>query len=341
MKSTTTSLYHAPRQRTIQLSTPEEVTLAYQLFLGRDPENTDVVNNLCQTAQTPNQLREIFLQSPEFLQRMTEVLQKPQAIRHRHPFTLPKIPVETVVTDDTMDQMFERIHKQWEHLGQTEPYWSVVTQPQYYQAEFEAHREQFYTSGNYTSQIFLATLRRCGVNPNQLQTCLEVGCGVGRVTAYLADVFKKVIAADISGQHIAIAQHHLQSKEIHNVEFQHWHNVQQIRQLPQVDAILSVITLQHNSPPVMAWMLKALLSQLRSGGVAYIQLPTYRNGYFFEVERYLQSTPPNTLEMHFLPQQDVFRIMTEAGCHCLEVREDGMVGAEDQMLSNSFVFQKT
>lgn len=322
------------------MSTPEQVTLAYQLFLGRDPENTDVVNNLCQTAQTVKQLRDIFLKSPEFIQRMGEVLDKPQAIRHRHPFTLPKIPVETAVSDQAMDQMFERIHLEWEHLGKTEPYWSVVTQPQYYQAEFASHSEQFYTSGKYSADVFLAALRRCGVNPAQLSICLEVGCGVGRVTWALAAAFNKLIAADISRYHLNLAESYLNGKGVQNVEYQHWHRVQAIRQLPMLCAIFSVITLQHNPPPVMAWMLKELLGKLRPGGVACIQLPTYRNGYVFEVERYLHSTPPNTLEMHYLPQPDVFRIMTQAGCHLLEVREDGMVGAEDQMLSNTFLFQK-
>lgn len=111
-------------------------------------------------------------------------------------------------------------------------------------------------------------------------------------------------------------------------------------QLPQVDAIFTVITLQHNPPPVMAWMLRTLLSRLRPGGVAYLQIPTYRNGYMFEAERYLHSTPPTTLEMHFLPQHEVFRVVDQANCRCLEVREDGMVGDENLMLSNSFVFQK-
>ena len=125
-----------------------------------------------------------------------------------------------------------------------------------------------------------------------------------------------------------------------NVSYQQLATLDQLSQLPQVDAIFSLITLQHNPPPIMAWMLRTLLSSLRPGGVAYFQLPTYRTGYLFEVERYLHSAPPNTLEMHYLPQHEVFRLVAETGCLCLEVREDGMVGAEDQMLSNTFLVQK-
>ncbi len=320
--------------------TKEEAVLAYRLMLGREPENEDVINNLCQNTHTLVALSEVFLKSPEFQQRIGEALNQPQSIRHRHPFTLPKIPVETEVSNEVMEQMFKRIHREWENLGQTEPYWSVVTQPQYYKVEFESHREQFYTSGNYSCQIFLASLRRCGVNPADLQTCLEVGCGVGRVTNYLAASFANVIAADISSHHLELANQHLKSKKVNNVKLQHWNTVKLIDQLPMVDSIFSVITLQHNPPPVIAWMLQRLLCKLRSGGVASIQIPTYRNGYLFEVERYLQSTPPNTLEMHFLPQYDVFKIVEEGNCICLEIREDGMVGDEDKMLSNTFLIQK-
>ncbi len=320
--------------------TKEDIVLAYRLMLGRDPESEDVVNSLCQNTQNSHALRDVFLKSPEFQQRMSELLKQPQAVRHRHPFTLPKIPVETEVSGEALDQMFERIHKEWDHLGTTEPYWSVVTQPQYYQSEFEAHREQFFKSGNHSCQVFLAALRRSGVNPADLNTCLEVGCGVGRVTGFLAGAFSKVLACDISKPHIDLAHQHLQSKGVQNVELVHWRTVQQILQLPQVDAIFSVITLQHNPPPVMAWMLSTLLGHLRSGGVAYIQIPTYRNGYIFEAERYLHSTPPNTLEMHFLPQSDVFKIIEASSSQCLEVREDSMVGDEQKMLSNSFLIQK-
>jgi protein-L-isoaspartate O-methyltransferase len=280
------------------------------------------------------------MSSPEFMRRMGSALEKPQASRHRHPFNMPQIPVETQVSTEVLEQMFKRTQKQWEHLGDTEPYWSIVTQPQNQMAQFDQHKEQFYASGNGACQTFLASLRRCGINPAQLNICLEVGCGVGRVTSYLAEVFSKVIATDISGQHLELAKTYLAEKGIQNVELRHLHNIDQITEANQVDAIHSIITLQHNPPPVMVWMLSSMLSQLRTGGVAYVQIPTYKNGYLFESERYLASEPTDTLEMHYLPQPDIFRLIADANCVCLEVREDGMVADEDKALSNTFLVQK-
>ena len=320
--------------------TSEQVTLAYQLLLGRDPESLDIVNNLCQTVHSVPALRDSFTASSEFRSRMGEILDKQQTVQQRHPFHLPLIPVEAEVSDETLKKMFDRIKFEWTHLGEVEPYWSTITQPQYHLEQFEASRQQFYDSGKYVLDIFLAALRRSNINPSNIQSCLEVGCGVGRVSQFLAQFFPKLIAVDISMPHLLIAKTQVESLGLTNAEFVHLDDPRAMHQLPNVDAILSVITLQHNPPPVMAWILKNLLNILNPGGVAFIQIPTYRNGYLFEAERYLQTAQPNTLEMHFLPQHEVFRIISESNSICLEIREDSMVGDETQMLSNTFLIQK-
>jgi 2-polyprenyl-3-methyl-5-hydroxy-6-metoxy-1,4-benzoquinol methylase len=318
----------------------ETIRLSYKLFLGRDPENEEVVLNIKQNVRTIDELREVFYKSAEFQARMGHILKETPQIRHRHPFNFPSIPVEVNVTEDVLQKMFERIHQEWEFLGEKDPYWSVVTQPHYHLDQFEGHREEFYASGKYSSDIFLAALRRNNINYNHMQTCMEVGCGVGRVTSHLAAHFPKLIAADISKHHIDLATQHLASQNITNVEFMHWSDLYALNNLPQVDCVMTIITLQHNPPPIIAWILKKLLAALKPGGVAYFQIPTYRNGYLFEVERYLHSEAPKSLEMHFIPQFEIFDIINDSGCSCLEVREDTMIGDEDKMLSNTFVVQK-
>jgi SAM-dependent methyltransferase len=271
---------------------------------------------------------------------MGEVLDKNQHVQLRHPFHLPNIPVEVDVTNDILVRMFNRIKHEWEFLGNTEPYWSTITQPQYHKDQFEGNREQFYNSGKYVVDLFLASLRRNGINPEKISTLLEVGSGVGRVTQHLARNFKNIIAADISSAHLEITKSQMRDQNIENVQYLHWSDPRQVQGLKAVDAVLSVITLQHNSPPVMAWVLKNLLRALNIGGVAYIQIATYKNGYLFEAGRYLETSQPNSLEMHFLPQFEVFKIIEDSDCICLEIREDGMVGDESQMLSNTFLIQK-
>jgi SAM-dependent methyltransferase len=322
------------------LLTAEEVALAYQLFLGRVPENQNVVTNLCHTLNNTQELRDAFLKSSEFRSLMEDELHLQSESRQRHPFTAPLIPVEVEVSDDILDVMFSRVQREWVGLGEKEPYWSVLTQPEYTLQEFEQHRDQFFKTGNGLAYIFLSALRRNGVNPNLIETCLEVGCGVGRVTAHLAKNFNRVIACDVSKPHLDLAQDYLSKADINNVTLSQWKDLRSLHHLPKVDAIFSVITLQHNPPPVSAWILKILLNALRSGGVAYFQIATYRSGYLFEVERYLNLPPQDNFEMHFLPQKDIFKLISQANCSVLEVREDPLVGSEEVMLSNTFLVQK-
>ena len=295
----------------------DEVRLAYRLFLGREPENEDVVNNLCQSVHSIVQLRTEFYKSAEFLKYMGEILDSSKQVVSRHPFNLPAIPVEVQCSEEHLDNMFERIAGEWSSLGKEDPYWSIITQPQYHLDEFEGHREHFFNSGSHISNLFLASLRRCGINPNILESCLDFGCGVGRVSAHLSHIFPRVIGVDISEPHLELAKRFLESINNQNVDLIHLKHVGMVQSLPQVDLILSVITLQHNPPPVIYWLIKNLLRLLKPGGVAFIQVPTYRNGYLFEVEHYLNTPAPNTLEMHFLPQQDVFRAIDESECSCL------------------------
>ncbi len=318
----------------------ETVALAYRLLLGREPENAEVVNDLAHAVHSVAQLREVFLASPEFRNQMAELLERQDAAPQRHPFHFPAIPVEADATDDLLARMLTRTQSQWEQLGRSDPYWSVITQPHYRQEQFEAHRQQFQLSGKHSCELFLAALRRNGINPGSLRTCLEVGCGVGRVTRYLAQAVQQVVACDISSQHLELARQYLEGEAVTNVELRHWRGMDALDQLSPFDALYSVITLQHNPPPVMAWMLRRLLGGLASGGIAYFQLPTYRNGYLFEAERYLHIPSLPTFEMHVLPQAQVFGIVQEAGCVCLEVREDSMCGDEDRMLSNTFLVRK-
>jgi len=322
------------------MTTREDVVLAYRYVLGREPENDDVITNLCQTTRTPDEVRGVLLRSAEFIKFAGDWVKNPVAVRFRHPQNLPKIPVDVQVSQSVLERMFARIQGQWTQLGLSDPFWSVLTQPQYRMQEFSQNQEEFLASGKSIHETFLATIRRCGLSTQNLRVCLEMGCGVGRMTHYLAGSFEKVIAADVSIHHLDLARTHFESHQINNVDLLHISDLAKFNNLPRVDVIQSVITIQHNPPPVMAWMISKLLACLNPGGVAFLQLPTYRNGYFFEAERYLNTTTVDSLEMHFLPQQEVFRLIAEHKCLCLEVREDSMVGEENIMLSNTFLIQR-
>ena len=314
--------------------------MAYQLLLGREAENEEVVEHIQNSVDSLKDLRDLFLKSPEFFEKVENFLKDVQQFNPRHPFNLPPIPVEIDCTEAEYDQMHARIVKGWSILGETDAFWSVLTQPQYHTNEFEKNKEQFFKSGKDSAGNFISSLRRSGINHNLMHSCMDFGCGVARVSAHLAPHFTKVIGVDISQPHLDLAKVHLDNLKIDNVELLHLKGYESFNALPKVDVIFSVIVLQHNPPPIIFSLIKKLLGLLNPDGVAYFQVPTYKNGYLFEVNRYLSSEPTTSLEMHFLPQKEVFKAINQAGCEILEVREDEWVGRGDIMLSNTFIVKK-
>jgi SAM-dependent methyltransferase len=72
--------------------------------------------------------------------------------------------------------------------------------------------EEFFASGELTVQgeILTDMINICqGRDPKQM-TVLEIGCGAGRVTRALAQVFGQVYAVDVSGEMIRLARHALE-----------------------------------------------------------------------------------------------------------------------------------
>ena len=102
------------------------------------------------------------------------------------------------------------------------------------------------------------------------------------------------------------------------------------------------MVLQHNPPPIIAILLENLLNSLAPNGVALIQIPTYKRTYSFEVDTYIESSlfEEDELEMHYLPQSEVFEIIDKSDCSLIEVIEDNYIGRRGNELSNTFLIRK-
>jgi SAM-dependent methyltransferase len=179
--------------------------------------------------------------------------------------------------------------------------------------------------------------RRNCVTPRPGFTCLEYGCGTGRLTRCLAEQFKFVIACDISRPHLSIARSKRDSRD-DGVQFIRVEKIQAVHDLPSADLLVSVLVLQHNPPPVIAHILDGLLAPIRPGGIAYFQLPTLWRGHHFDVDQYLADAGSG-MEMHVLPQRRVLDIARKNQCHLLEVQADNLIGTMEGV-SNTFLLQK-
>ena len=108
-----------------------------------------------------------------------------------------------------------------------------------------------------------------------------------------------------------------------------------------MDLFYSQIVLQHNPPPLIMEILGSAFAGLRAGGLAYFQVPTYMNGYRFELETYLKDLRVHGMEMHAVPQKAIFDLGFEHGLKTLDAQADGSIGHFGEWISTCFLMEKT
>ncbi|RYD92107.1 MAG: class I SAM-dependent methyltransferase, partial [Sphingomonadales bacterium] len=180
-------------------------------------------------------------------------------------------------------------------------------------------------------------LRRAGLS-TRFGKALDFGCGVGRLTLGLAPFADRVVGVDVSPPHLRLAAERAEAKSVSNASFEAIGSVADLDRYRGFDFVISLIVLQHNPPPVMAVLYGKLLAALAPGGVAIVQMPTFIEGQAFSAAGYLASEKP-VMEMHYLAQPLIYRVIEEADCRLLEVREDGSIG-HGPGLSHTFCVQR-
>jgi 2-polyprenyl-3-methyl-5-hydroxy-6-metoxy-1,4-benzoquinol methylase len=244
----------------------------------------------------------------------------PSAAVGRH-LLAPPLGIEVDVGQPALSSLFDRVASAWTELGATEPHWSVLTHDIYRKQEIGRTRGQFFETADWDVGVIEACFGRPGLALPSGGKCLELGCGVGRVTSRLATMFQRVVAVDISQPHLALAAERVRTLGLSNVDLVRLTRVEDLCSLPRYDFLYSRIVLQHNPPPVIAYILRSVLDRLSPGGFCLFQLPTYCDGYRFVLADYL-AEPRGGMEMHVLPQPVVFAILREAGIDLIEAVED-------------------
>lgn len=169
---------------------------------------------------------------------------------------------------------------------------------------------------------------------------MDYGCGLGRATLWLARRFKRVLAIDVSEAHLGIAQKNLAARGITNVEFRLVRDIGDLSLLQGCQFFFSIIALQHNPPPLIVEMLSAIFSGLRPEGYAFFQVPTFAQGYTWSYKLHSAGQMSNQgMELHLVPQSEVFRLAVQSGCIPLEVQPDSLLGIP-RWVSNTFLFSK-
>lgn len=355
-----------PRYKNDQyLISPELIKWAYRIILDREPESDDVIIDKATRLKNNRELLQDFLFSKEFEKRNlyhNEVLSKRSLLKKlpgfiRNLFQSDSIPVseeaytsilladkpemkiEELKLEKDLNILFEHIQDTWERLGETEPYWSVLSEEKY-KKSYMQDLEEFYNTGLTDISRIFQTLDRNTIDYSNYKSCLEYGCGLGRVTRWLSEKFDTVYGYDISKSHLDSANTYLSKKNINNIILRHLTKPEEIIDLPKVDFAYSTIVLQHNPPPIISIIIRQIIKSLNPGGAAIFQVPTYQVGYNFTLKDYLErEANMNVIEMHVLSQKSIFEIIRQENGEIIEVFEDGLTASLEQV-SNTFLVRK-
>jgi SAM-dependent methyltransferase len=163
----------------------------------------------------------------------------------------------------------------WDAFASREPYFAVLSQPQFLRARFDAATEAaFFATGEaYVADLYGRILGNVAQNFTPL-TVLEYGCGVGRLAIPFARRAERVTAVDRSRAMLATAARHLEASGLRNVELLHTDDF--ARDTRTFDLVNCHLVLQRLRRRPGLELIRALTARVREGGMLVLQLP-YRS----------------------------------------------------------------
>ena len=291
--------------------THKNVRLAYLLILGREAENSLVIDDKRRRFHKLAELRQEFISSYEF------------RLRHRAALT-PEYSEENaieVAPVQTVKKYFDDLKDEWSRLGNMNPYWSVLSSDEYNGKLNGEKLQQFYSSGESTVSHFLKVCEFNRISIPDEPKIIELGCGVGRITKSLASISNSILAVDVSPGNLDIA------RSINygacEVNFLLLDSIDRLNEINgEFNIFFTVITLQHNPPSVQLAILKKIFSLFTiSGSILYFQTVTHIT------ERGRQTLKSFSGEhMQFntysIPMNEVLKCINEANLEIFDLYRD-------------------
>jgi SAM-dependent methyltransferase len=104
--------------------------------------------------------------------------------------------------------------RDWDDLAELDPLWAVLSEPAFTRGE--ASVDEFFLTGAGEVSGALDVARELG-RPARLDSALDFGCGVGRLSRPLAARFERCTAVDVSPKMLEVARR--LNNDVANVEF--------------------------------------------------------------------------------------------------------------------------
>ena len=131
-------------------------------------------------------------------------------------------------------------NQEWKMWGKVDPLFAVASWKGKEKAGASPWTDaEFYALGQSDWEDFFAQWKTYGCNTKH---CVEIGCGAGRLTKQLAEVFESVTALDVSEDQIAYAQERIGRR---NVTYRVTDGVRFPSGIPPATAVFSAHVFQH------------------------------------------------------------------------------------------------
>src|SRR5262245_58806375 len=162
---------------------------------------------------------------------------------------------------------FRTLARNWEALGDSDPLFGVLSDPTRHGGKWDV--EEFFRSGRAHVAHLLRSLENARATFEH-GTCLDFGCGVGRLTIPLSESFAKTIGVDVASSMIDAARQFRRPGD--RCEFR-VNRDPDLRQFPSAtfDLVHSCLVLQHIPPDVSVRYVAEFFRVSKPGGLVVFQ----------------------------------------------------------------------
>jgi 2-polyprenyl-3-methyl-5-hydroxy-6-metoxy-1,4-benzoquinol methylase len=164
---------------------------------------------------------------------------------------------------------FRTLARNWEAFGDQDPLFGVLSDPAKMGGQWDV--EEFFASGVAHVQLLHRRLADAGAS-FEPGSCLDFGCGVGRLTVPLAASFRHTVGVDVAGTMIQTAREHRPADA--RCEFV-------VNRAPHLgrfgdgsfDVVHSCLVLQHIPPEYTIKYIEEFFRVAKPGGLVVFQVP--------------------------------------------------------------------